>query len=184
MSREIDSNQRAALARPDTRPIYLVELYISSTERFSTNGDQVVGLETFSGADVGLSSVDNWQSATIKLRPSPDRVAQVVSQEWRHGRCQISLLPTATYGLIYPPGYMQDGYGIQGQFNSQPLLLVDGELTSADLSSDRVNFTVSHRFTVGRWVPALRIDPPLCNHLPKPGEVVVWENEKFTLEAR
>lgn len=182
--RAITQDQQDAIDKRDTRPIYLIDLYIDGEERYSTNGTQMVDLAEYVGADIGLASIDNWAGARIKLLPTPARVAQLLSQVWRHGYCRVSLLPTANYPLITQPGYVEDGYGIQGEHQSEPLLLVDGELTAANLGSERCEFTVSHRVTVGRWLPALRIDPPLCNHLPRPGEVVVWENEKFTLEAR
>ncbi|MDP3228402.1 MAG: hypothetical protein Q8N13_10560 [Acidovorax sp.] len=182
--RAITSAQLDALDRRDTRPIYLIELYIDGDERYSTNGHQAVGLVEYAGADIGLASIDNWASARIKLLATPARVAQLMSQAWRHGYCRVYLLPVATYPRITQPGYVQAGYGVQGDYQSEPILLVDGELTAANLGPERCEFTVSHRVTVGRWLPALRIDPPLCNHLPRHGEVVVWENEKFTLEAR
>lgn len=182
--RQITSDQQDSLDKRDTRPIYLIDLYIEGDERYSTNGTQTVGLVEYAGADIGLVAIDNWAGARIKLLPTPVRVAQLLSQVWRHGSCRVYLLPTGSYPLIFQPGYVQAGYGIQGEHQSVPILLVDGELTSATLGPERCELTVSHRVTVGRWLPALRIDPPLCNHLPRSGEVVVWENEKFTLEAR
>ena len=182
--REIDAEQRAALEGRATRPVYLVDLYIAGDERFSTNGDQALGLVAYPGSDIGLASVDNWQSASIRLLPTPARVAQLVSQAWRHGYCRISLLPVLEYPQWLQAGYVEDDYALQGLRQSAPILLVDGELTGAALSSERIEFTVSHRVSAGRWLPALRIDPPLCNHLPRPGEVIEWDNEKFTLEAR
>lgn len=182
--RALTTEQSAALDKRATRPVYLIELFIGGQEFLSTNGDQLVGLQSYFGSDIGLTAIDNWQSATIKLLPTSARVAQLTSQQWRHGLCKVSMLPVVEYPLLYPPGYMQDGYAIQGVSSSEPILLIDGELTGASFSGDLCSFTVSHKVTVGRWLPALRIDPPLCNHLPRPGEVLVWEGEKFTLEAR
>ena len=182
--RPVSEQQETALLSRSTRPVYLIDLYISGDERYSTNGDQMVGLTAYAGADIGLSSIDNWASASIKLLPTPGRISQLVSQVWRHGYCRIYLLPVAKYQQITQPGYVAAGYGIQGLAQAESMLLLDGELTGADMGAERCEFTVSHRVSVGRWIPALRIDPPLCNHLPRPGEIIVWENEKFTLEAR
>lgn len=182
--RALTSGQAADLAGRETRPVYLIDLYIEGDERYSTNGDRTVELDAYAGADIGLASIDNWAGARIRLRATPSRVAQFLSQSWRHGRCSVSLLAVGQYPRLMQEGYVQAGYAIQGEHQSAPILLVDGELTAGSLSPERVEFTVSHRVTVGRWLPALRIDPPLCNHLPRPGETVLWENEKFTLEAR
>lgn len=182
--RVITADQRALLSERATQPVYLVELFIAGEERFSTNGDRAIGVVSYPGSDIGLSAIDNWQSASIKLRATPARVAQMLSQVWRYGYCRISLLTAMEYPQWLQSDYVEESYAIQGRYQAEPILLLDGELTGAAMSSDKVEFTVSHRVTVGRWLPALRIDPPLCNHLPRPGEVIVWENEKFTLEAR
>lgn len=182
--RALTTSQLDTLAVRNTKPVYLVELFITSEEYYSTNGDRVTDSKLFVGSDLGLSSIDNWQSANIKLRPEPWRVTQVINQDWRHGSCKIYLLPSADYPFLMPPGYVEEGYAAEGLFTDEPILLLDGQITGANYNADKCEFTVSHVITVGRWIPALRIDPPLCNHLPRPGEIVVWENEKFTLEAR
>lgn len=182
--RSTTAAQDEVLALRFTRPIYLVEIAIDGQEYLSTNGDVTVGGITYAGADVGLRSVQNWSSAAVSVLPTPARVAQVVSQSWRYGRCRISLLPATYYPLIIQPGYVEEGFFVQGPQYAEPMLLVDGELTSASLSGDRVEFTVASRVSVGRWLPAARIAPPLCNHLPKPGTVITWEGDRYTLEAR
>jgi hypothetical protein len=182
--RTTDSEQSALLDSRVTKPIYLVEIAIDGQEYLSTNGTQDVDGVTYVGADVGLRSIQNWSSAVVSLLPTPARVAQVVSQSWRYGRCRVSLRPATYYPLLIQPGYVADGFFIQGDVYADPILLIDGELVSASLSGDRVEFTVAHRVSVGRWLPAARIAPPLCNHLPKPGTVVTWEGDRYTLEAR
>ena len=176
--------QDAVLAERFTRPIYLVEVAIDGQEYLSTNGDVELDGIAYTGADVGLRSIENWSSAVVSLLPTPERVAQVVSQSWRYGRCRISLLPATYYPLLIQPGYVADGYFIQGAVYGEAMLLVDGELTAASYSGDRVEFTVASRVSVGRWLPAARIAPPLCNHLPKPGTTITWEGDRYTLEAR
>jgi len=182
--RATDAAQDAILAERFTRPIYMVEIDIGGQEYLSTNGDVTVAGIDYTGADVGLRSIQNWSSAVVSLLPTPERVAQVVSQSWRYGRCRISLLPATYYPLLIQPGYVADGYFLQGAVYADPMLLVDGELTAASFSGDRVEFTVASRVSVGRWLPAARIAPPICNHLPKPGTVIVWEGDRYTLEAR
>jgi hypothetical protein len=184
MTRATTPAQDAALDRRITQPIYLVEVLIEGQEYLSTLGERVVDGITYSSG-VNLRSINNWSSALVTLPPTPARMAQFVSQSWRYGRCRISLLPATHYPLLIQPGYVADGYFLQGDVYGEPMLLIDGELTSAAMSGEgHIEFTVANRIAVGRWLPAARIAPPICNHLPKPGTVVVWEGDRYTLEAR
>lgn len=182
--RTIDASQQAALDRRDTKPVYIIEINVDGQEYLSSNGDRVVSGTTYVGADVGITSIENWSSARLKLLPNPARVNQFISQSWRYGTCRISLLPTTYDPEIIEDDYVVDDYASQGEQQFTPILLIDGELTSASLSANSLEFTIANRVSVGRWLPALRIAPPICNHLPKVGTVIVWQGDNYTLEAR
>lgn len=184
MTRTTTAAQDAALDRRITKPVYLVEITIEGQEYLSTNGAREVDGITYASG-VNLRGIQNWSSAVVTLPPTPERMAQFVSQSWRYGRCRISLLPATTYPLLIQPGYVEEGFFIQGDVYGETMLLIDGELTSAAMSGEgQIEFTVANRISVGRWLPAARIAPPLCNHLPKPGTVITWEGDRYTLEAR
>lgn len=184
MTRTIDADQTAALSRRETRPIYLVDIEVDGQEYLCTNGTYTVNGNTYIGADVGITSIENWSAARIKLLVNPARVAQFVSQSWRYGTCAIYLLPSTYDPEIYQDDYVEDDYAIQGEVLADPILLIDGELTSAMMGSDKIEFTIANRVSVGKWLPGLRIAPPICNYLPKAGTVIVWEGDNYTLEAR
>lgn len=182
--RTITAIQEAALERRDTKPIYIVEINVDGQEYLSSNGDRIVNSITYVGADIGITSIENWSSARLKLLPNPARVSQFISQSWRYGTCRISLLPATYDPTIIEAGYVVDEYAFQGEQLFTPILLIDGELTSASLSANSLEFTIANRVSVGRWLPALRIAPPICNHLPKVGTVITWQGDNYTLEAR
>lgn len=183
--RTLNAGQQTAIYRRDTRPVFLIDINVDGVEYLSTNGTRVISGNTYTEAGVGITSIENWSSARLKLLANPARIQQFVSQSWRYGSCQIYLLPTSYDPMIYQDGYVLDGYAIQGEIEYDPLLLIDGELTSASFAGDdALEFTVANRVTVGRWLPSVRIAAPICNHLPRPGTTIKWENDNYTLEAR
>ncbi len=185
MSRTLTVDQQRLVERRETRPIYLIDIAVDGQESLSTNGDRTVASTTYVGGDASVREMQNWSSATVELQPTVARVQQLVSQTWRSGVCRISLLPAVAYPKVYASGYVKAGYGIQGEVFADPILLIDGELTSANLASNgRIEFSVAHRVTTGRWIPSVRIGPPLCHHLPQVGTVVTWGGSNFTLQGR
>lgn len=184
MTRATTTDQDAALASRFTKPIYLLEIEIDGQEYLSTNGDVTVGTQVYAGSSCAVRSIGNGENASIALRPTAERVAQFVSQSWRYGRCRISLLPGRNVLEYFEPDYVEDDYGEQGDVFAEPMVLLDGELTDGRMSANAVEFTVANRIAVGRWLPAVRIAPPICNHLPTIGRVVTWEGDRYTLESR
>lgn len=189
MTRTTTADQDAILAERFTKPVYLVDIEIDGQEYLSTNGTMVVDGVTYTGSDpeqsVRISAINNWESATLALPATVARVTQFGAQSWRYGRCRISLRVATYWPILIQPGYVEEGFFIQGDtFADPPMLLIDGEITAGALNGEFIEYTVSHLVTVGRWLPGVRIAPPICNHLPKPGTVIVWEGDRYTLEAR
>lgn len=183
--RTLNTGQQSAIYRRETKPVFLITINVDGIEYLSTNGVRVVGGNTYTEADVGITSIENWSSARLKLVANPARIQQFVSQSWRYGSCSISLLPVSYDPEIYDSGYVLSGYAQQGEVAYDPLLLIDGELTSASFAGDgSLEFTIANRVAVGRWLPSIRIAPPICNFLPKPGTTIKWEGDNYTLEAR
>lgn len=182
--RDTTSAQDAVLDRRFTKPVYLVEIEVDGQEYLSTNANQEVGGQTWIGGQVMLKRIENGVRASIALRPTPERMAQFESQSWRYGSCRISLLPGTSFPLIWAEGYAADGYAYQGDVFADPILLIDGELVSGSVGPSSVDFEIAHRISVGRWLPAVRIAPPICNHLPRVGTVITWEGDRYMLEAR
>lgn len=182
--RDLSPDNAALLSQDETRPIYLVAIDAAGQEYLSTNGEHLIDDVTYTPSDLGLRGVTDWSEATITLRPTPARVAKVVGGEWRRGRCDIWLLPCTRYPLIFEPDYVEPGYGMEGDCYGTPIMLLPGVLSSARVTSRGVEYRVVHRSRTARWSPSIRIAPPTCNHLPRPGAVITWGGEKFVLEAR
>jgi hypothetical protein len=182
--RTIDTTQTALLAEPSTAPIYLVSLdFGAGLELLSTNGDQVVDAQTYTGADVGVAGMDNWQRASIRLLATQTRAGQVVAGDWRGKNCDIWLLPCVRYPQIIEDGYFAAGYMIQGTTYGEPILLLDGVLTSASIG-ETIDIGVTHEALIQKICPRTRLAKPILNSLPAPGSQFIWSGETYTLEPR
>jgi len=182
--RSTDATQTALLAEPVTAPIYLVELDMGAGQEWlSTNGDQTVDATTYTGADVGVAGMDNWQRGSIRLLPTAARAAQVIAGDWRGKACNIYLLPCVRYPQIVEDGYFAPGYMVQGTTYGNPILLLAGELVSASLG-DKLEIGVTHSALVSKICPRTRLAAPILNSLPAPGSQFVWGGVTYTLEAR
>lgn len=182
MARSVNPTQDLLLREPVTRPVYLIDILVDSQEYLSTHAEVEVNGNLYLESDATIENIDDWRQARIRLQPTVARTQQVLSQSWRYGYCRVYLQPTVYLPQLLDPGYVEEGYAFEGVVREEPILLVDGELTSME-KNDVIIFTVENRISIGRWLPGIRISAPTFNHLPKAGQVFTWEGERFTLEA-
>lgn len=182
--RDLTPEQQAVLSEDVTAPTFLIDMEFGSQEYLSTRGDIEVDGVLYSGFDAGISSISDWTKGTIKLVPTPERVQTALSSGWQGNKCKIYLLPQTSYPQIYQEGYVEEGYGIQGNQVYDPILLLDGVLDTASFSSSTLNISIIHKAYVGQWAPRLRITNQFANHLPEVGTQFTWEGDIFTLESR
>lgn len=167
--RDLTAGQLAALTGEATRPTFLVSIRFAGSGKLSTNGDVVVTDTTYLGEDIGIDAMEDWTRATIRLRPTVERVSYALTSAWRGSSARIYLLPRPL---------------VEGTYTGDDLvLLLDGVLVGATLG-EQLELTVLHRSIVGQWSPRIRIAKPFCNHLPQPGTVLTWQGDVYTLEAR
>lgn len=184
MRSDITEEQFLLLDDTVTRPIYLIEIDAGGQEKLSTGGDVTVGEDLYHGGSAGLRALDDWSAARIVLPATAERVQQVIDQDWRRGRCDIYLVAAGRFPLLLDQDYVEEDYFMQGDVYAAPLLLLPGVLTGASYGNSGVEFEVQHVSRVAKWSPAVRIAPPVFNHLPRPGTVISWAGEQFVLEAR
>ena len=184
MGRTLDSTQSELVAQRETRPIYLFAIDAGGQEFLSSNGTHELDEATYTPGHVMGLTVTDWIEASLKLVATPARTAKVQSGDWRRGRCDLYLLPCTRYPLIVEPGAVEDGYAMQGDTYGNPVLLLPGSFASVTDDGDGYVFRIRHRAYTSGWSPSLRIAPPVCNHLPRPGTVFVVGDERFVLEAR
>lgn len=182
MALTVNPTQALLLRQPVTRPVYLVELLFDAQEYLSTHAEVEVGGNLYLASDVSIENIEDWRQARLRLQPTIARTQQFLSQSWRNAPCKIYLQPTVFYPQLVAPGYVQDGYALEGLVADDPILLVDGEVTAME-KGDIITFTVENRISIGKWLPGIRIAAPIFNHLPRAGQVFTWEGERFTLEA-
>lgn len=184
MARETNPLQRALLRQRDTRPVYLARIDAGGQEFHSTSGRHVIDDEEYLPGGFSLDSMRNWSEASISMPATADRTDAMISGAWRNGECLISLLPAVRRPLLIQPGYVADGYFLQGDVYGDPILLLPGILVDAKPSGSRIQYRVVHHTLVSHYSPSFRLAPPVCNHLPRPGTVFERDGERFVLEAR
>lgn len=180
---DLTAGQLSVISGQTTSPIYLIDLEYSGLEYLSTSGDREVGSIQYSGGDIGVMGMDNWTRASLKLRPTPARVASLTSNGWRNQTARIWLLPAVQYPTIIQSGYVESGYAAEGYRQDDPVLLLDGVIVNAGMT-DVLELSVSHRAFVNKWTPRLRINNVWANHLPQAGTRFLWEGDNYILESR
>lgn len=182
--REIDGALSSILGHDATRPIYLIDIDMAGQEHHSTNGSHIVGETLWVGGEASLVAAEDWAAAQIRMFPTPTRVASVVSGGWRYRSARVWLLGMQESPVAIEPGYAEEGYSLEGLVYADPLLLLDGQMVGADADAESVYIDIAHRARIGQYAPRHRFAPPLANHLPQPGQVLVWEGEHYTLRSR
>ena len=181
----LSSIQQTILAQSTTTPTYLVDLDWSGTQRWSTRADHVVSGINYTGGEIGVRGAQDWRTAELSLNPSAGHAATLQLGSWRGAACSIWLLPYREHPQLLDDGYVEDGYGFFGDEVGDPILLLQGQVTSAEYSGDGpIRLGVRHVAALQTPTPRVRLAPPICNHLPTPGTKFEWAGELYILEAR
>lgn len=178
--------QQIILAQPTSTPTYLVDIdWGGSTQHWSTRADHTVSGIDYTGGDIGLRGAQDWRTAELTLDPSAANTAVLQTGAWRGAACSIWLLPFREHPQLVEEGYAEDDYGFFGDEIADPILLLQGQVTSAEYSGDNpIRLGVRHVASLRTPTPRVRLAPPICNHLPTPGTKFTWANELYILEAR
>lgn len=178
--------QEAILAQAATQPTYLVDInWGGGTQHWSTRADHTVSGIDYTGGEIGVRGAQDWRTADLSLNPSAAHTAVLMSASWRGAACTIWLLPFREHPQLVEEGYAEDDYGFFGDEVADPILLLDGEVTSAGYSGNgAITLGVRHVGSITRPAPRIRIGPPVFNHLPVPGTKFEWAGEVYILESR
>ncbi len=177
--------QQIILAQPTSTPTYLVDIdWGGSTQHWSTRADHTVSGIDYTGGDIGLRGAQDWRTAELTLDPSAAHTAVLMSGSWRGADCTISLLPYREHPRLLAEGYVAAGYGFFGDEIAEPVLLLEGSITSAGYTdTGSIMLGIRHVASITRAAPRLRVGAPTFNHLPTPGTVFTWAGETYVLEA-
>lgn len=158
----------ANLQADSTKPVYVVQIAHGSTpELLSASGPVEFDGEDYAGF-VNVSTVTNGESATLTLPATAQRAMQVQNGIWRNGYCKIYALPALP----------ADG---NKYTSAEGLLVLDGVILTSVLARNTVQVSVVHKYLAGKTTPGDLYDA-VCNHMPAPGTVLVWEGERLILE--
>jgi hypothetical protein len=181
----LDFTQQSILAQTTTTPTYLVDIEWGGQRRWSTRADHTVAGITYTGGEIGVRGAQDWRTADLSLNPSAANTAILMSGSWRGAACTIRLLPFREHAQLVEEGYAEEGYGFFGDEIADPILLLDGEVTSAGYSGNgAITLGVRHVGSITRPAPRTRIGPPAFNHLPTPGTKFTWAGEVYILDSR
>jgi hypothetical protein len=182
--RSIDTFQQGSIDIVGTYPVYLIQMEIASVEYLSTSDDFTVDGIIYTGSDVSLISAQDWMSAKIKLAKTNSRIGEIVSGGWERAPCSISMLPVQRYPMLIDPSYVDPDYFLQGVLTGDPILLLKGVVTHANINNSDITLDVSDHSLVGKYTPRTRITSAILNHLPQAGTKFEWQGEIYILEAR
>lgn len=167
--RDLSDSIVSNLEGPATKPVYLVSMEFGAMpELLSATGSAVV----FDGADYGgyvnVDNIANSQSARLSVPATASRVADLQNGTWRGGYCKLYAVPAVP----------NDG---NSYTVAESVLVLDGTILSAKSNANTVQIDVIHKNLAGRFSPGNLFDA-VCNHLPAPSTVLVWESERLVLE--
>lgn len=171
MPRDLTEAQLTNLALTSSRPVYCVWIEHSGMiELLSSSGDIVANTLPFSAGGVNIKRIQDSHSATLELPATPERIAEVINGTWRYKPCYIYAIPGA-------PG--DDGvYTVD-----EVVTLLSGVIDDSKFSENVVTVTVINSNLDGNYTPRNVYDE-VCNHIPAPGTVIVWDDETLVLESR
>lgn len=153
-------------------PAYLVEIGFSTTLRFCTRktvdwggyfwvlaGVQVGSITTGTGGAKSVSvSIPNNQFAFSQL---------VLSQNAAGRRLRI-------WKLFGEAPYAQE----------DAVMVFDGVIEDVPEMMDRVVLSAASKTARAAFAPNITVNPPYFNHLPRPGQTIIWGGETYELQPR
>lgn len=171
MSRTLTASQIANTKEIATRPVLIVRLaHSGSTELLSASGDIVFNGELYQEGGFTLDGIRNGDSASLTLQATPARVAEVTSGAWRHGVCQIYLIP----GVPEDSGEYAAAAGVQ---------MLDGIITQSSYNAGRIAVSAKQISLSGNYTPRNLIGE-VCSFIDPPGTVLGWQGDNIVLESR
>ena len=169
--RTLSTTTNTEVAKPITVPIYLIELVLSITYRFSTRG--AITWNGFTWVQSG-AKVD-----TLRTTPGGSQEGAISLQNFDNGASSFVLVD----GIGDKPCRIWALYGEGPYLVGDAVQLFEGVCDSAELNLDRVVIRVASAGRLREQSPRLYWDQP-CNFIPAPGRVFAWGGERYTLEAR
>lgn len=173
MPRTLSSATVTATAQAVTRPFYVAQLdWDGTTYRLSTGASVSWNGYTWDGGSLSVEDLRalpaGGMEGTISLTNADGSAAALVLN---HPIEEVAVALWTLYGD--GPYAAADGVPV-----------FTGVVDAADLTATRVRLTLTTEGRRRALGPRIYAVPPLCNHLPAPGSVVVWSGERYTLVAR
>jgi len=162
--RDITKSQFAYLDAVATKPIFAVKWQFNGTseERFSTGETITLDGSSYTGGGVNISSI-SADSVMLTVPATATRTTQVQNSTWRGEDCQVYALMDTVQTTSYST--TTDAY-----------LVMDGLIDRVDFRGQEISVTINQKDTLGQLAPVYQFGA-VCNHMPAPGEVIVWEQE-------
>lgn len=162
----------AAIAGPVISPAYLVEIGFSIALRSCTRGTVEWNGITWPAAGIRVGDIRVGQGAAKSVSLSMANVQFAISQ--------IVLAESATGKRVRvwklfgeAPYALEDAH-----------LVFDGFIDSVPTMMETVDFNCTTGNVRALSIPNITLGLPFFNHLPRPGEVILWGGEQYELQPR
>lgn len=170
--RDLSERLQSEIAQVVTRPVYLVELSFSVPLYLSTGGLVAWNGQDWLPSGATVESLHELPGGSITGRltlANSDRAmgALVLGEGVRDRACRVWQI-----------------YGGAPYDSGDAVLRFDGAMDAVEEIGDRVVIALVSAGMSLAWAPRLFWAPPMCNHLPPPGTVLLWNGEKYELEGR
>lgn len=157
--RTLGGTTASGVVLDSTRPCLLLRLDFATVLRFSSFGTVTFNAVTYSENDLSVSG------SNIKMGNDGGAYTSVFRSELKNGiGCKLWL-----------------GYG-PGPFTIGPELMLDGEISGANIESNNISIQVAKRWA--RKIPYRYAEPPLLNNIPADGTRIISPAGILTLERK
>lgn len=175
--RDIPTSLAAKIATTGTRPLYLVEVYLTSPLYHSTGSLARSGGKTYNSVGTRVLSVSPEEARLGFNNSDLSASALFLGQDIRDVRCRIlkTYKPIDGVALFVPAFYALAPASWTGEISTAtaftesyvypPVVVFDGTLDSVE-SVDGKELVVGclGNRTEAAWAPRMFVGPPLCNH--------------------
>lgn len=183
--RTLDYVQRSSTDRLITTPRYLIEVTLTGPLRLSTREGVLVGSDYYAPGEIqeGSVQIEN-ESASFRIRnPGYQYTQGALKGAFHRNVVKIYSAYSIIDGSVpayVEPGYWADDY-LTGPIYASEILLFDGHISQVSDIDEWI--TINCRGTLPKTYPLGKIRPPVFNHLPAPGMVILWKGESYRIEG-
>jgi hypothetical protein len=181
--RDLNPPLIAAVNRRTVKPIFLIEAELNAPMFLSTRDGISFNDSFFSPGEVQDVFVSDNESSFSIYNRDYQFTNGALRGSYLRNIAKIYSAYAMGAGFFPPyvtPGYWPDNY-IKTPENTIPETIFVGRISSVEIVGEWIQ--VECERDLPRKYPRGKIRPPLANHLPAAGQVVLWKGETYRIEG-